>query len=141
MKVCLLTSAGDRNRTYNLRFTKPLLCQLSYAGMRGVIFILPEVHSPSSRLPSLCGRLILREVFSEYNHKHQPPIFHIVSSFASLLSIPFSAFLPHIASLLISLRSPVVVETAKIRVKGHSFYLGGKEMLTCRWRFVGDSNS
>jgi hypothetical protein len=26
--------AGDRNRTHNLRFTKPLLCQLSYTSLK-----------------------------------------------------------------------------------------------------------
>jgi hypothetical protein len=29
-----LTGAGSRNRTHDQRFTKPLLYQLSYAGMR-----------------------------------------------------------------------------------------------------------
>ncbi len=29
----LIYGAGEWNRTTDLRFTKPLLCQLSYAGM------------------------------------------------------------------------------------------------------------
>ncbi|CAE6694592.1 hypothetical protein NSPZN2_10392 [Nitrospira defluvii] len=33
---CLINGAGEWNRTTDLRFTKPLLCQLSYAGLRGV---------------------------------------------------------------------------------------------------------
>ena len=30
-----LTKAGGGNRTHNLRFTKPLLCQLSYTSVEG----------------------------------------------------------------------------------------------------------
>ena len=42
--------AGEWNRTTDLRFTKPLLCQLSYAGF-------PEAtHFPRSEARSYSGR-------------------------------------------------------------------------------------
>jgi hypothetical protein len=43
---CLL-GAGTRGRTRDLRFTKPLLCQLSYAGVMGIL--------PRARVVTVAG--------------------------------------------------------------------------------------
>ena len=54
--------AGERNRTSNLRFTKPLLCRLSYASLRVVGNNEPAEYSPHSinSQKSLSRNVILR---------------------------------------------------------------------------------
>lgn len=46
------TGAGDRNRTRDIRFTKALLYQLSYAGK---LVVGGSIELPTSRLSSACS--------------------------------------------------------------------------------------
>ena len=53
MEVLEITGAGERNRTSNLRFTKPLLCRLSYASTLSLLKLLLCLTS----LPNLATAL------------------------------------------------------------------------------------